>query len=234
MTDMNLIFDHVAALIFKIHIITGWEVPASTAFLNTLQDQLRKKLLEEHRDMNPDEIEYAFRNFGSRVNNWGKAMNLALVDEVLNHYKVYRSEVSHLESLKRSQPVKELEGPPINFGEYAETVYNSFKNGLIKDWRLIPHSLYEHYTGLGIIQATKPEKLEAMEAAKAAIKQMKAEDPGFAQSIQTDEAFKDYQVRFAQKMIVAKYFKEKIKHETDIHNADIIGKSDGLEVHQAG
>src|SRR6267142_6059897 len=51
------------ALVLKIHTITGWVVPEDR-MRNVLVDQFKKKILESYATCNPDEIEYAFRNFG--------------------------------------------------------------------------------------------------------------------------------------------------------------------------
>jgi|GEM_PF-5507657 len=84
------------ALILKIYAITGWTVPESTV-LAILTDQFRKKMLESYALVNPDEVEYAFRNYGTTVQDWGKQMNLALIDQVMIPYLTRRAELSKVE-----------------------------------------------------------------------------------------------------------------------------------------
>ncbi len=73
-------------LLAKIHVITGWTIPNSDELLNILTDQFQKTLIEKYPMLNPDEIEYAFRHHGTSVEDWGKAMNLNLIDTVLVPY----------------------------------------------------------------------------------------------------------------------------------------------------
>lgn len=92
------------ALLVKIHVITGWTIPAAE-LLNILVDQFQKKMVESYPSMNVEEIEYAFRNNGTVVKDWGKAMNLALIDEVLIPYLEERKRLSHeLEERKVPPP----------------------------------------------------------------------------------------------------------------------------------
>lgn len=91
-------------LLLKIHVITGWTIPDSD-LLVILVDQFQKKLVESYPDMNTDEIEYAFRQSGTTVKDWGKAMNLSLIDEVLIPYLGERKTLSHtLEERKQPPP----------------------------------------------------------------------------------------------------------------------------------
>lgn len=82
------------ALLMKIHVITGWTIPDSSLLI-VLIDQFQKKLVESYPNMNVDEIEWAFRNKGTVVKDWGKAMNLSLIDQVLIPYLDERKTLSH-------------------------------------------------------------------------------------------------------------------------------------------
>lgn len=75
----------IKALILKIHVITGWVIPANE-MLSIFLDQVRKKVAEVWHVLNPDEIEFVFRNASGTVNDWGKNMNIYLLDEVLSPY----------------------------------------------------------------------------------------------------------------------------------------------------
>ena len=59
-----------AALLLRISIITGWVI--DQLLMPVLVDQFEKKLIESYPDMNPDEIEFAFRRDGTVVKDWGK------------------------------------------------------------------------------------------------------------------------------------------------------------------
>lgn len=90
-------------LLLKIHVITGWTIP-DTDLLIILVDQFQKKLVESYPDMNPDEIEYAFRQCGTTVKDWGKAMNLSLIDQVLIPYLDERKRLSHAMEERNAPP----------------------------------------------------------------------------------------------------------------------------------
>lgn len=82
------------SLLLKIHVITGWTIPNSDELMTILIDQFQKTLVEKYSMLNPDEIEYAFRNHGTSLEDWGKAMNLNLVDAILSPYTHKRFDIS--------------------------------------------------------------------------------------------------------------------------------------------
>ena len=152
------------ALLIKIHVITGWVVPDKQEYLNILNDQLQKKLSESYATVNADEVEYAFRNFGTSVKDWGKAMNLSMIDEVLAPYLQRRSELSKIEEDQK----KELPAP-------AETLTDKTMQDWLNEVRLtiekssadmMPVMLYDWACEKGIIRLTTAEKMDWL--AKAA------------------------------------------------------------------
>nr|MBA4166540.1 hypothetical protein [Chitinophagaceae bacterium] len=88
------------AVILKIHAITGWEIPEKM-IARILKEQFIKKMQEGYATVNVDEIEYAFRTYGTQVKDWGKSMNLSLIDEVMTPYLLSRQEVSKMEEQKK-------------------------------------------------------------------------------------------------------------------------------------
>ncbi|MEO8824107.1 MAG: hypothetical protein ABI366_11095 [Ginsengibacter sp.] len=91
-------------LLLKIHVITGWVLPGAE-LKNILNDQFHKKIMEEYSELNPDEIEYAFRNKGTGLEDWGKEVNLNLLDKILIPYLDARFAISQNE--ERLLPVSE-------------------------------------------------------------------------------------------------------------------------------
>ncbi|MEP7111364.1 MAG: hypothetical protein ABI760_25435 [Ferruginibacter sp.] len=91
------------ALLLKIHVITGWVIPASK-LINILVDQFEKKLVEDYGMLNTEEIEYAFRKGGTMIKDWGKEMNLNLIDQVLSPYVDNRLQASANEEIRKSRP----------------------------------------------------------------------------------------------------------------------------------
>lgn len=70
-------------LLIKIHVCTGWNPPAQE-YLDVFFDQFIKKISESYFYFNADEIEYAFRHYGKGVKEWGKNMNIAIIDQVMD------------------------------------------------------------------------------------------------------------------------------------------------------
>ena len=85
------------SLLIKIHVITGWSIPVSDEMLNILEDQFIKLLQEKYSSLNPDEIEFAFRQNGTTIQDWGKSMNLQLIDSILIPYLNQRLHISESE-----------------------------------------------------------------------------------------------------------------------------------------
>ena len=93
----------IRALILKINVITGWTVPHSE-MMTILVDQFLKLILERYGWINVIEVEYAFRNYGTKVKDWGKEMNLSLITEVLDHYQTSTSEI--VEYAHKASPIE--------------------------------------------------------------------------------------------------------------------------------
>lgn len=78
--------------IVVLHVITGWPVPEKE-YRDIFLNQLEKKLIEDFGYLNFAELELAFRqNPGLR--SFGASMNLSLITEVLNDFKVIRLDVA--------------------------------------------------------------------------------------------------------------------------------------------
>lgn len=91
------------ALLLKINVITGWIIPEEE-IMNILVDQFEKKLTEDYDMLNPEEIEYAFRKSGTMIKDWGKEMNLNLIDQVLAPYVDIRLTASANEERRKFKP----------------------------------------------------------------------------------------------------------------------------------
>lgn len=122
------------ALIMKIHVITGWTIPIREEFLNILIDQVQKYLVEKYPELNIDEIEFAFRKTGTVVEDWGKEMNLNLIDKILIPYINTRFSISGIEERTKSKPVEQKIFTPEEMDNMAredvERCYQMFLSGL--------------------------------------------------------------------------------------------------------
>lgn len=127
------------ATMFKISVITGWQMPDNELHESELINQLKKIFDEKYSRVNIQEVEYAFRNHLQP--DWGKFFNLGLLADVLDPYLAKRAEISALEERIKSKP-KELPAPEITETDEeriqsAREIYQS-----IKDPLLIPVSVW--------------------------------------------------------------------------------------------
>ena len=147
------------ALLIKINAITGWIIPDET--LDVLLDQFRKKIVESYGNCTAEEIEYAFRNYGTVVKDWGKQMNLSLIDEVMIPYLSRRMEVSEHEEAIAMSKVPQIE----NKEDMSQRAMQDWFDSVAKKVRageitvdFVPPTLYEFMDNEGNIPATKDEK----------------------------------------------------------------------------
>lgn len=100
------LYKECRTLLLKIHVITGWAIP-SKEMMAILSDQFCKKLIESYGHLNTEEIEYAFRQYGTVIEDWGKEMNLNLLDKVLIPYLNQRLYISADEERKKEKPAEQ-------------------------------------------------------------------------------------------------------------------------------
>lgn len=140
---------HAKGLIARISIITGWVIPDDQFYFNTLISEFQKFLIENYSDLNPDEIGYAFRTYGTTVKDWGKSMNLSLIDEPINKYLAVRKCLSEMEDRKTISDTNHL---PMyaDWKENCEVFYQKYLTGKynVAFW---PHEMYEEFVKAGMI-----------------------------------------------------------------------------------
>ena len=152
-------------LLIKISVITGWALPQEN--LDVLIDFFSKKMLLAYPNANKDEVEYAFLIDGNSVKDWGKYLNLALIDEVLMPYFKKRFELSKVEEQIK---IKEIDNKPKEdlsdkaMSEWMEEILNKFKQG---DYPIdfIPLALYDWLDKKKEITATPEEKRKYIQRA---------------------------------------------------------------------
>lgn len=107
--DMEPVERNLSAIkmLMTISVITGWTIPNPGPMLDTLAEQFEKKLNESYANINIEEFEYAFRNKGLDIKDWGKALNLSLIDEVIKPYLHDRADISLQEEKLHGQLSKE-------------------------------------------------------------------------------------------------------------------------------
>lgn len=152
-------------LIAKIAAITGWVIPDGN-MQDVLVDQFEKKMIESFPNVNPDEFEYAFRSEGTTVKDWGKSINLSLIDEVMIPYLSKRMVISiKEEQLKTKELPTVVDKEDISdraMVEWWKSSYKDVKDGKLKVDFIAP-SLYDWKDRIGGINLTTKEKRQYLE-----------------------------------------------------------------------
>jgi hypothetical protein len=145
------------ALLLKINVITGWAIPEEN--MDILIEIFTKKLIIGYPNVNADEFEYAFISGSSNVKDWGKAINLNLIDEVMQPYLQKRFELSRIEEQQKNKmlelPKESLTDQTMN--DWFNDVWANVKNGTLK-MEFMPLPLYEWYKASGKIVMPKGYK----------------------------------------------------------------------------
>lgn len=148
--DLELVANQ---LLLKLHVITGWTIPQNE-LMEILVDQFVKKMIEGYPTVNCEEMEFAFRN-NTGVKDWGKAMNLNLIDEVMAPYMAKRKGLSKIEEETIMKQLV-LPAPEVTDEEFLESVKTIYK--LRKDWTTIPFLAYEILVRQGKINLDRTDK----------------------------------------------------------------------------
>lgn len=148
-------------LLLKISVVTGWPLPTAEQLLDILIDQFYHKLKESYADFNVEEIEYAVRNYGTKIKDWGKNINLSLLDEVMVQYRTQRETVSEIEQNRQRPMIDEPKLEDITNQDW----YNQTK-GLVRNRKLtvefVPLPLYDWAFKENLINPTIDEKWDYM------------------------------------------------------------------------
>lgn len=147
-------------LLLKIHAITGWTLPVSE-MMNIFIDQMQKKMQESYRNVTAEEVEYAFRNRGLDIKDWGKELNLTMVDEVMFPHLNTRSELSKFEEQQKNKPPEIEEKKQLSDEEWKEWLEDISKYEVNK----IPCASYEYLVRKEKIILSPKEKHDYMERA---------------------------------------------------------------------
>lgn len=145
-------------LCFKTCVVTGWQMPEMQEYVNVFEDQLRKFLVDEYMNINIDEFEYAMRVFGTRINDWGRTLNLSLIRQALDSYIGQREELSKIE--EQAAKPKEIEAPPPGPVDWSDT-WDKLVAGEITGTylKLVPWSaLYDWLQSTGKVNYSNKER----------------------------------------------------------------------------
>lgn len=154
-TDLPL---HAKAVLIRIHAITGWTIPEDELIYNTLVSEFQNYLTEQCSDMNIDEVSYAVRTYGLQVKDWGKSMNLSLIDQPISAYRAKRAELSALEERAAQANTEAL--PAQTEGDWSECwedIKLAAKAGTMHRM-IIPVAVYDWLVRKEMLQLTAEDK----------------------------------------------------------------------------
>lgn len=188
-------------LLFKISVITGWRLPEDAHAAEVLEQQFSLKMIESYPMCNSNEVEYAFRN-NTSVKDWGKDMNLSLIDEVMKPYLSERMQASNAEMYV--QKPKELLGVEMSNEEIiqdAKDIYYATGN-----FQYISYKVYDRLYNMGLLRVNPIDKEEIRKSVNALVEKAFFEDKDLFFHTKRE----DYEMQRCKQMAVAKYF-DKIK-----------------------
>lgn len=161
---------HSQASMLRICVITGWQMPEDE-LQDILIDQFMKKLTETYPNVNPEEFEYAFRTYGTTVQDWGKQINLSLIHQVMHPYLTAREHIGKVEDMARAREADKSQKPVEDLSDKAmedwakDTKARILNNGYSVN--LIPLMLYDWLVKSGRLFRGKGEKKEYLQKAIA-------------------------------------------------------------------
>lgn len=85
------------SILAQICATTGWDMPQNPFMSNAVVSAFEAYCKEYLSDMTGDEILYSFRRFGLNTKDWGKAINLQLINDPIQSYREVRREISDIE-----------------------------------------------------------------------------------------------------------------------------------------
>ncbi len=160
---------HVQTTLFRINAITGWKIDTNPTYQNILEEEFEKYLIENHSDLNFQEIPYAVRNYGLEIKDWGKSMNVSLLNQPIALYRGRRIELSDLESRLKDQ-VKENNKPaelPMEADwsmVWSDILISAQENRVAK--KIIPVPVYDWLVRKAKLKLTAAERTEYYERAR--------------------------------------------------------------------
>lgn len=149
---------HAMGLLIRLNAVTGWKIPDDGPILNTLVSEFSKFITESFSDMNPEEVAYAFRNYATGIKDWGKSMNLSLIEEPLQAYRNERRRLSELEERARMEPTEdELPVGECDWSDQWESIKEQCRNGQIEQ-AIILTPVYDWLVREGLLNLDEEEK----------------------------------------------------------------------------
>lgn len=185
---------------------TGWKIPEDDTTLSIIENQFKTYLTVVCPTINEVEMEHAFVANTANVKDWGKAVNLILISEVLQPYMEERRRASEIENqvLGKLSGPKPEEMPKVPPEEMLQVCFDVWRKSKQKGrrWQFISVTVYEYLVSIGKISLTDEQKRNYLKAANSITAMDLDNDPhAFLGSDM-------YQIRvgYAKRMAVNDYF----------------------------
>lgn len=198
-------------LLLRIHVVTGWTIPDNEILL-LLVDEFQKKLVNDYAEINDNEIMQAFRQYGTTLKDWGKNMNLNLIEVVMTQYlnERYRLNMS-LEAKVIADNTPKLPAPELTEDEVLESSLDYWKTSSLRKVEFINPACYDILAKSEKIVLTNDEKKRILADAKTII---------LCYSLaknEMDKLIEDelYVGNLCKKIAVSEYFNKLIQEEND-------------------
>lgn len=146
-------------LLLKIHTVRGWAIPANE-LMDILVTEFEKKLSESYANVTEEEVMYAFRNVELDIKDWGKSINLSIIDEVMSVYLAQRFELSKMEE-SRNKPMQLDEKKDLSEEEWNEWIEDAKKYS----FEILPTVMYDYLVKNGTITLSVAQKHSLMDKA---------------------------------------------------------------------
>lgn len=153
-------------LLAQICTVTGWLMPENKFAQQALIKEFQCYCLEVADDMTPDEIRYAMRHYALGIKDWGKAVNLQMINEPLVEYRNARAEFSEIEGESDIKEVKQSKlSSPVDWHDTIEKLRSGEISGPFE--QMVPYAaIYDWAEKNGLFSPTNAEKWEYMEWAR--------------------------------------------------------------------
>lgn len=188
-------------LLLKINFITGWPLYDDPEDQAILEEQFTLKLKESYPYVNCDEIEFAFRN-NTSVKDWGKNINLAMIDEVMIPYLEKRAEASKVEEQVKMKNLPQPEPEEVTEEDILEIAQGCSSY----NWKLIPKRAYSILSKQGKLNLTEEEKTQIRASVNLELNKMAAEDKNLFTHTSRESMFDT----LCKQLSVGQFFKNKI------------------------
>jgi hypothetical protein len=134
---------YVQGIVKRVKVITGWAIPELQEDRLILYSEMAIHFKEKWSTYNAEEVIYAIRNYSGE--NYGKDINLKLIDEAMDKYASIRAEISRKEEQEKNRLEfyrKYDKAYGYDAMELVQTFYNDFLANTIK-LNQIPARVYE-------------------------------------------------------------------------------------------